>query len=42
MIKSSLLDYSDAYVFLKGTLTIIGGPAATYSAGSLADEIINE
>ena len=26
MQKSSLCDYSDAYIFIRGTKTIIGGP----------------
>ena len=36
MLKSSLCDYSDAYIFVKGTITIAG--AGDNAAARQADE----
>ena len=38
MLKSSLYDYSDAYMLVKGTIIITRGPAGTDAAARQADE----
>ena len=38
MLQSSLYDYSDAYILVKGTITIIRGPTGTDAAARQADE----
>ena len=38
MLNSSLCDYSDAYIPVKGTIAITGGPADTDAAARQADE----
>ena len=37
MLKSSLCDYSDAYIIVSGTITITGGPNDATDANKRAD-----
>ena len=38
MLRSNLCDYADAYVLVKGTITITGGPNDATDANRRADE----
>ena len=38
MIRSNLCDYADAYILVKGTITITGGPADATDANKRLDE----
>ena len=42
MLKLSLSDYSDAYILVKGTITITGGPTDTTEANKRAGKTNKE